>query len=233
MSAKADSPAARCKSGRGAQFRLLSCSGACTPLHTSFRASQATGPLDHGIGILPCRVATRIACALLTHCLARLTRNNDGAGGCSRRLSGRPAGAGGPPRAPGARAGSGTHRGAAGRCRWDGQQCRGAVCRRRWRLPPPAAACRLPHAALVSLPPDSLSKTTAQSGDAAPLAVVCDGARSLVAAAEWEQRLGGLRLARAVLQREAQPAFAADMIATCQRLLEDSEVRVRWAVSFK
>ena len=104
------------------------------------------------------------------------------------------------------------------------------------RLPPPAATSPPPACcprSLVSLPPDSLSKTTAQSGDAAPLAVVCDGARSLVAAAEWEQRLGGLRLARAVLQREAQPAFAADMIATCQRLLEDSEVRVRWAVSFK
>ncbi|PSC73633.1 ARM repeat-containing [Micractinium conductrix] len=77
---------------------------------------------------------------------------------------------------------------------------------------------------------EALLDAAAQSGDAAPLAVVCDGARSLVAAAEWEQRLGGLRLARAVLQREAQPAFAADMIATCQRLLEDSEVRVRWAV---
>ncbi|EFN56492.1 expressed protein [Chlorella variabilis] len=59
---------------------------------------------------------------------------------------------------------------------------------------------------------------------------VCDGARRLVASDEWEQRLGGLRLARVVLQRKAEPAFAEDMLATCRLLLEDREVRVRWAV---
>ena len=105
------------------------------------------------------------------------------------------------------------------------------------------------------------------------LAAACDGARGLVASPEWEQRLGGLRLARVFLQHRVraaaralhcrsvscwlqqrqwlQPgmaapigptrppapalqvdaAFADDMITTCQHLLEDAEVRVRWAVS--
>lgn len=58
------------------------------------------------------------------------------------------------------------------------------------------------------------------------------GVRRLVASDEWEQRLGGLRLARLLLGRQAgDAALAADMTATCQQLLEDSEVRVRWAVS--
>jgi hypothetical protein len=38
---------------------------------------------------------------------------------------------------------------------------------------------------------------------------VCDGARQLVASDEWEQRLGGLRLARMALQNQARlPPFA-------------------------
>ncbi|KAL4425118.1 hypothetical protein ABPG77_008223 [Micractinium sp. CCAP 211/92] len=71
----------------------------------------------------------------------------------------------------------------------------------------------------------------ASAGNADPLlAEAADGVRSLVASEEWEQRLGGLRLARVVLQRQVDDGFASDMLETCQRLLEDDEVRVRWAV---
>lgn len=48
---------------------------------------------------------------------------------------------------------------------------------------------------------------------------------------EWEQRLGGLRLSRLLVASKAESAeFLQALYAACSRLLEDPEVRVRWAV---
>ncbi|KAI7841245.1 hypothetical protein COHA_005082 [Chlorella ohadii] len=78
---------------------------------------------------------------------------------------------------------------------------------------------------------DGAGATGGVQPDAALVQELCDGARSLLAAPVWEERLGGLRLARLLVQRGlADTAFGEDMIAACQRLLEDPEVRVRWAV---
>lgn len=43
--------------------------------------------------------------------------------------------------------------------------------------------------------------TGAPQPDAALVQELCNGARGLLAADEWEQRLGGLRLARVLVQR--------------------------------
>lgn len=67
-------------------------------------------------------------------------------------------------------------------------------------------------------------RLSASAGDAGPLlAEAADGVRTLVASAEWEQRLGGLRLARVVLQRQVLARChgdaAAVLLGQVQRML--------------
>ena len=95
--------------------------------------------------------------------------------------------------------------------------------------PPPLDRRRSPPRA-ASPPTPGGAPARGPSPDPALLAELQDGARRLVASPEWEERLGGLRLARSVLQRRVDERFAADVTAACCALLEDREVRVRWAV---
>ena len=98
--------------------------------------------------------------------------------------------------------------------------------------PPAGETPRLP-------PPPNEMAGSGSPERAELLAELGAGAQQLTAGVEWEQRLGGLRLARLVLQRRGSSsartddddAFAGAMMDTCERLLEDPEVRVRWAVS--
>lgn len=70
----------------------------------------------------------------------------------------------------------------------------------------------------------------ARADDEAFLPAIYDGVLRMAGSGQWEQRLGALRVAHAVLLRRADPTFALSMVETCSSLLEDDEVRVRWAV---
>ena len=57
------------------------------------------------------------------------------------------------------------------------------------------------------------------------------GVQGMLASPQWEQRLGGFRAARFLINDSPQAApFCESMVQACQDLLEDREVRVRWAV---
>ena len=48
---------------------------------------------------------------------------------------------------------------------------------------------------------------------------------------EWERRLGGLRLAKILVEKGgAKDKYMSCLLEDCMALLEDVEVRVRWAV---
>eukprot|EP00887_Chlorella_sp_A99_P007146 scaffold2.g7146.t1 len=67
--------------------------------------------------------------------------------------------------------------------------------------------------------------------DPALLAALHEGVAALLLSDDWGQRLGALRVAHVLLLRgHPDPAFAALMGQACCDLLEDPEVRVRWAV---
>jgi hypothetical protein len=67
--------------------------------------------------------------------------------------------------------------------------------------------------------------------DADGLAVIKAGALASASAPEWEHRLGGLRVSRAIMQADcSEDTFDDATTAVCTSLLEDPEVRVRWAV---
>lgn len=63
------------------------------------------------------------------------------------------------------------------------------------------------------------------------LQIVQMGVLSLVASDQWEKRLGGLKVAALLVTAGVgDEPFTDAMIQTCKNLLEDPEVRVRWAV---
>lgn len=58
-----------------------------------------------------------------------------------------------------------------------------------------------------------------------------NGALAMVTSAQWEQRLGGLRIGKVLTSHNvADGPFMENAIQACIDLLEDREVRVRWAV---
>jgi hypothetical protein len=58
-----------------------------------------------------------------------------------------------------------------------------------------------------------------------------NGVREMVRSEEWERRLGGLRVAKVLITKgAAMEGFQQEAIQACLVLLEDREVRVRWAV---
>ena len=55
--------------------------------------------------------------------------------------------------------------------------------------------------------------------------------QDMLTSERWESRLGGLKAATCLISTApANAAFQAAMLQACSALLEDSEVRVRWAV---
>lgn len=63
------------------------------------------------------------------------------------------------------------------------------------------------------------------------LDAIQQGALAMLRSEEWEHRLGGLRVAKVLITKgAASETFQEDAIHGCVELLEDREVRVRWAV---
>jgi len=58
-----------------------------------------------------------------------------------------------------------------------------------------------------------------------------NAALAMVRSEQWEQRLGALRVSKVLISRQvAKGPFQENAIQACIDLLEDREVRVRWAV---
>ncbi|GAB4818455.1 hypothetical protein N2152v2_005501 [Parachlorella kessleri] len=77
---------------------------------------------------------------------------------------------------------------------------------------------------------ESLMREEGVAQDVAFWENIYTGVRNLVRSEHWEGRLGGIRLAKVLLSYRVEEPFATQMLQACDDLLEDGEVRVRWAV---